>query len=464
MMPFPSLRQEESGFTLVEVMVAMFVLLVGMAGSVVLIDGANSTTRTTKAREAANNLAREVVEDVRAIPYEELTPALVQARLQAVDGLGDEDSATPGWNVKRRGTTYTVTASVCSVDDGQDQLGSHASGGFCGTGAGGTADKDPEDYKRVTVTASWQRNGGTRSVRQTAVVNNPGNSAGVAITTLAPTAGATQGSGGDWTVTADSVTFGVTTSRPAQSVEWWLDGNAKPPPAGSGSSWSFAWDVTGLLDGVYTVGAQAVDAFGRSAGARYVSMVVDRSPPATPTGFKAGRNGSYVDLVWNPNAEGDVIGYTVSRQDGGQWVEVAGCLRIAVTSCRDVPPTGAGTTYRLIAYDRSRESAPAYAVVPDPVTGNRPPAPPTNLAGTPVTATSNRLSWTRSTGDPDAGDGVSFYRIYRDGQPYDTTTDASYTDAATGGVSHSYSVTAVDTRFAESSPAGPVTVSPGYTP
>ena len=41
----------ESGFTLVEVMVAITLLLVGVLGTVTMIDGANAVTTRTKARE-----------------------------------------------------------------------------------------------------------------------------------------------------------------------------------------------------------------------------------------------------------------------------------------------------------------------------------------------------------------------------------------------------------------------------
>jgi fibronectin type 3 domain-containing protein len=69
------------------------------------------------------------------------------------------------------------------------------------------------------------------------------------------------------------------------------------------------------------------------------------------------------------------------------------------------------------------------------------------------------LSWTAST-DPDAGDSIQYYRIYRDGMNFVTNvygrtatgSNLSFTDTATGGDSHTYYVVAVDQSNTESAP------------
>jgi hypothetical protein len=71
------------------------------------------------------------------------------------------------------------------------------------------------------------------------------------------------------------------------------------------------------------------------------------------------------------------------------------------------------------------------------------------------------LSWTAAT-DPDAGDSIQFYRIYRDGTDWindylgrtSTGSTLSYTDAATNGDVHTYYVVAVDQSYSESRPIG----------
>ena len=63
--------------------------------------------------------------------------------------------------------------------------------------------------------------------------------------------------------------------------------------------------------------------------------------------------------------------------------------------------------------------------------------------------------------DPD-GDPIESYIIYRDGTAigdrYDEVagTQTTATDYDSNGVAHDYWVTAIDSRFAESSPLGPV--------
>src|SRR3712207_3020496 len=103
----PGTACNERGFTVVEVMVAITILLAGVLGTVALIDGANATTGTTKKREAATNLARHVIEGARKSSYVTLNQTTVVPSLQAHPGLADVDAGTPGWQLESRGTTYT---------------------------------------------------------------------------------------------------------------------------------------------------------------------------------------------------------------------------------------------------------------------------------------------------------------------------------------------------------------------
>src|SRR2546425_11102111 len=88
-----------AGFTLVESMVAMTLLLIGLLGTVKLIDAASSSQGSAKAREAATNLARELLEDAHDTSYSTigsagwLTPAM--QGLNGGSGLGPAPHA-PG--------------------------------------------------------------------------------------------------------------------------------------------------------------------------------------------------------------------------------------------------------------------------------------------------------------------------------------------------------------------------------
>ena len=148
------LARDDRGFTLVEVMVTMLILVIGISGSIALIDGANARTLMTKEREAANALNREVIEAARSVPYAKLAGSAI-SEVQAIKGSRTARRRPPRGRWSGRKQTYTVTMSVCSVDDGQDGFGDKTGAGFCSNGA--RADRNPDDYKRVTVTVTWTR-------------------------------------------------------------------------------------------------------------------------------------------------------------------------------------------------------------------------------------------------------------------------------------------------------------------
>src|SRR5215208_7880511 len=83
---------DERGYTLVELLVAAFVLVVGMAGAFSLLNGANRTTTVNNARMGATNLARELLEDARSVDYDSLTPAAITGVIQAKAGVAGNPS------------------------------------------------------------------------------------------------------------------------------------------------------------------------------------------------------------------------------------------------------------------------------------------------------------------------------------------------------------------------------------
>jgi prepilin-type N-terminal cleavage/methylation domain-containing protein len=118
------LRAGEDGMTIIEVMVAMVILLVGVLGTVSLVEtGLLSTSRTT-AREQGTNLARDLVERSRQVDYTSMTLGLAPATLRATLPAS-EVSALSGstFTVTRRGVVYTVTVFACSIDDPTDGAG-----------------------------------------------------------------------------------------------------------------------------------------------------------------------------------------------------------------------------------------------------------------------------------------------------------------------------------------------------
>ena len=323
------------------------------------------------------------------------------------------------------------------------------------------------------------------------------------------------------TITSQSTTsasFSVAATNSPASLTWLLDGNpeATCPPAtstcsGSGNSWAFTWGlgtpvkntilgdpnngmcIAGnyVYDGVTQVGARVADANGLSGGSSSIAVSLNRCAPIPPPGFNAtGRNTStpIVDTGWEDNPEGDIVGYRVYRGTStanrtpvcpasvsqGQVIAAD-----APNQCVDASPPAYSSSsayyYAVYAVDRDpngalREGAISYTNVN---TGNRPPNAPTGFTAS-KGSSGVTLSWTLpKTQDPDSGDSIASFRIYRKngsvtGTPtyldrYDReaiealcpTSTCSYVDDSTSGTTHTYWVTAVDTHLRESSYVGP---------
>lgn len=478
------------GFTIIEVLVAMTVLLVGVFGAVALLDRANATTVTTSNREAATNLARELVEAARGIPYDELSVP-IETKLQGVGGLADDRPGEVGWQIERRGRVFRVTANVCTMDDVSDGYGDQTlSGGFCRvTSPSNPADKNPEDYKRVTVRAAWTQGSVARNVTQTVLINNPGSAGGPAITSLTAT---NFNVAQVFSASAPQVlTLRATTSSIPRTVSWRVDGVIQSDPMVRADSVGYQWDINWAIgapgqpgavpDGPYLVGAEAFNVYGVSGPTRSVTVTLNRMAPASPSGIAGGRSGDpsdlssqRVDLEWLANVERDIIGYAVFRStsptigsDGKLDGAVEVCALADQLSCADTsPPTTSDPLYYVVrAYDRDpatnspRPNATDHTplrVVPN----ERRPNAPLNLIAVRQSDGTTLLTWERPpAADPAyAGDGIDFYRVYRDSQAFagrytridDPGATISFVDTQTEGDTHRYWVTAIDDLYGES--------------
>jgi len=123
-----TLTADERGMTVPEVMMAMVIMLVGVLGTLILVQGSMSSTSRTTAREQGTNLARDLVERSRQASYANMTMDLAPATLRAMLPASDSVTALSGpdlrtFEVTRRGVTYTVTVFACSIDDPTDGAG-----------------------------------------------------------------------------------------------------------------------------------------------------------------------------------------------------------------------------------------------------------------------------------------------------------------------------------------------------
>ncbi|MDQ3611700.1 MAG: prepilin-type N-terminal cleavage/methylation domain-containing protein, partial [Actinomycetota bacterium] len=471
-------------FTLIEVLVAFFLLMIGMAGTALMLNTANATTAGTKAREQGIALQREVVEAARSIPYDQLTPASVVSAVQAKPGLNTQSTGDSSWKIRRGGVTYTVTMGACSVDDPSDGTGAHDPASFCAAGTSSTTpqrcrqlltlvgsgqaldaatsvtadvgncgidlnadgtvdnlveasvglcllgcatttppDTMPDDYKRVVSLVTWDRGTGGRYALQSTTVPNPGSASGVSVTSLSRTNPPGTGQIGAGTT---SVSFSAQTSRPAATVAWSVNGAKRESGTGSGTLWGWDWTLgtvgsgNEVLDGSYLVGAKAFDANGVSGVTRSTTVVLNRRMPYAPPNFLAGRNGDSVEFEWTSNAERDIEGYRV-YQDG---VTAPVCALTRARSCRQVP----APPKPLLGSDVSYR---LVAVDKDPSGSLREGDPSSRTLASALLAPQPASGLTATTVDgattlswtASPSTDVEFYRIYRDGQSYDDRYD-----------------------------------------
>jgi type IV pilus modification protein PilV len=379
----PSLSAQ-SGFTIIEVMVAAMLLLVGMLGVVAMVDRASQSTNQTKMREGATSLARELVEQARNVPFDQLNTAALNTRLQALPGLAGV-SQSP-WVIERRGIRYTVTTEVCAVDDPADGQGSHAGGGFCSGQTPGTADAAPNDFKQVIARATYQEGQAQKTVRQTVLIATKGMADAPAVTALRSTNNPA-GTPTEPMVTSSSTTsisFEATATSNADKVIWTLDG-VDGAGAGtgqatlSGGKWLFTVNITSrMLDGTYEVGARAVSSSGREGVAFTIPMRLIRFVAAAPapvtiganTVLDGGTSKSAVELEWVENAARNVVGYRVYRT--GETTPICPDATMTTlstrTSCIDFAPTARTYNVHALYLDKDNvvQQSPATAVGPAP--------------------------------------------------------------------------------------------------
>jgi Tfp pilus assembly protein PilV len=457
----------DDGFGLVEVVVACFVLLVGMLGVLTVLDGSVRMTASNNQQVAATNLARELVEATRGLDYDDMASTTTQARLQA-DGFG---SGTP-WTIERSGVTYTVTATSCTYDDPADKLAATPPAGVCTPQpAGSSGDANGDDFRRTTFGVAWTGSAGPRSVTQTTLVVNPSGGLGPRVLSLSPV---TQ------TITSNVTSASVSwTTTPAEVLRWVVDDGASGGSVVGATSFTSSWGIgssgsgTEVLDGSYQLTAQPFDDLGVAGEARRANVVLNRRQPYAPPSLVGGhdtRLNDWVEFEWTANRERDVLGYRVIWAGAnlvyGDFDDVQVCPTVAegpllgpaTTTCVDRSPPVGATRYYVVALDRDPANALRAGdrrTLAIAAPGPRPHAPISlavvTVGGQPL------LTWL-----PPLLGGASFYRIYRDGDRYDRTSAGAltYTDSSPGSGGHSYWVTAVDSAFNESDVVGPLVWAP----
>lgn len=487
----------EGGFTLFEVLIAAVVLVVGLTTLLGMLDVSVKASAATRTREGATNLTREVLEDARTLAYAQISPNSIVGELQAMHGL-ENTSGGSIWQIKRRGVTYTVAVKECAIDDPKDGFGVHVNpvtkeNPFCeDTGEkAGTADSQPEDFKRITAEVSWTATGRKPVVKQvetlTAAGEAPGLSAGE-LKLIKPVLGAQNSPTAPVIVAQpaeNKLVFSIQSPAGTKAMEWALDGvrQTNEPALVKGTEWQFSWSIptAEISDGAYQVSAQAVDTTGVYGPPVSITVTLIRSVPAAPKITYAGFNELYVagakkkvaELQWQPNTERNVIGYRVYNRGKLVCPKEAATLSLEAACIDFSPPESTASTaeltYSVVALYRPAEGeslsktatsegpAGTQALSKTPLAPNAMPEVPGLKAEKEEGAV--KLTWEK----PSGGAPVAFYRVYRGSKDYtgryaivsSATTEFTDTHAET---SHEYWVTAVSESMTESPFLGPVTL------
>lgn len=477
----------EAGFTLIETLMAAVILVVGLVGLFGLIDVSVKASASTRGREGATGLGREIIEDARTIPYAQVIPTSIQSQLQAMNGLSDESSVS-GWQIERRKFTYAVTVKECAIDDPKDGVAKTHGSTFCEGQqewkAGETEDTAPEDLKRITAEVSWTVRGHTSTVKQVSTLTAAGQAIGLIATKLELTSpyntGAAKSTATSPVITeaaTKTLTFSVSFPEGTTAVDWSLEGAKQEEltVASKATSLTFSWTINEsgpkiyVSDGTYQIAAQAVDSTGVIGPPISIPVRLIRGIPAAPGGIVGGFNTIYssgiatevAELQWKANTERNVIGYRVygpaSELVCPQSLETLS----TTTSCIDFKvPAGKPSerTYTVLALYRNAaeevaQSSPGTIKVTR--AASTAPNAPTNLVLTNNADGSITLKWQAPAG----GSTPSFYRIYRGSTDYTsrygetTLTEYKDTDAT---ITHEYRVTAVSSNLTESAFLGPV--------
>lgn len=139
----PSTVDDEAGFTLIEVLVALMIFTLVSLGVLHSVLSAVQTSGDSRNRVAAANIAAGAVDQARA------------------DGRTDlETVVTKTWTVPVEGVTYTVEQSATWVTG--------TGGASCSASAGSSV-----LYKRVGVAVTWPTMGTTPAVRTDTVISPP---------------------------------------------------------------------------------------------------------------------------------------------------------------------------------------------------------------------------------------------------------------------------------------------------
>jgi len=185
--------------------------------------------------------------------------------------------------------------------------------------------------------------------------------------------------------TDDFKQYKVYIGRPSDPSDWNL---IRTSPLSEPYGLLAQWDTIGLSDGLCAIKLEAEDLSG-NVTAHQITVAVDNTPPMRPLLISAVPNGADITLTWQANADANVVGYLLYRND--QLANVSGIemgnlkpYLISGTSYLDKSLPDGKFKYYLFAMDHAGnqsdqsntvevtlDTRPPHAVIVDPADGSK---------------------------------------------------------------------------------------------
>jgi prepilin-type N-terminal cleavage/methylation domain-containing protein len=391
--------------TLIELMVALSILAVVMAGLGGVIGISYKTVALSRQRQVAEAVVNQRLEEIRDIDFNRLS--LTQ---NAPTPSHSTDTTNPDYYVSADGLNYDVTGagknealilnnpSPGTVDHvqspvtvGTTQVDIYQYVTVAATGSSGST-----TLKRVTVVAKYRNqavNGISRILRESVTLTSGSFTLGSASTTATTTGSPTTTTTGPATTTTTtpgcsnlasaptvggqftipvigSATQGYTATQTVTIQLPSLTDTCQPISvrfSNDGTTWgpwsvydpnnlTLAWTLT-TGDGTKTVSGQTKDVNANVVSLGQQTVVLDTTAPTAPTNFSysASCSGSTrtVTLTWGASTDLHFVGYRLyaSTDGGNTWAQAANSPTTSTQLSESGPKQLASVSYYVIGYD-----------------------------------------------------------------------------------------------------------------
>lgn len=420
-----------AGFSLVELLVAIVLAGIAFAAMAPLFIGAQDVAAADKMRTIALSVARDKIEKIRQLDYDQITVDNLQSPSFAGGGFGTTWTAYSGTSPK----DFSVTYAVEDVGGGQGQPGA---------------------YKKVTVTVGWTAPPRVKAAVLSTFINRQYAGPTIVDLDLSPLDG--EGRLYSSPVTVQAAVAADDIASTTKVLFFISDNNGSvilqaEDTSGAAGRYSIGWDCSTAPPGLYVFRAQgyAGDNVGNT-WERAATLFIDNPPPPV-TNLSAAAGDQAVNLAWDPCTAPQFDHYELWRgtSPGGESLLLDALTANGYT---DTDVTN-GTTYyykvrAVDTEDRTGGFSDEVSVTPNPPIDTTPPTMPGGFSTSAVNNTAV-LTWTASTDPGEPASGVQGYYIYRDGggTPYATYDGAGagtieWIDLINWSTTHSYYVVAFD--------------------